>query len=90
MQYGQITLSATPFIGTTVHTPQINYSGFTNPPHIFITVNDIDNQIPSDEGEESYSYSVYNVTNTSARVRIEEPDRGPRYHCLLDGYRITT
>ncbi len=77
MQYGQIMVSANPFIGTTLFTPQINYSGFTNPPHIFITVHDIDNQIPSDEGKESYSYSVYNVTNTSATVRLEEPDRGP-------------
>ncbi len=81
MQYGQITLSATPFIGTTLFTPQINYSGFTNPPHIFITVYDIDNQ--GDEGAESYSYSVYNVTNTSASIRIEEPDRTPMFGDII-------
>jgi len=76
MQYGNITVSA-PFNGTNLFTPQINYSGFTNPPHIFITVYDIDNQ--GHEGQVSYSYSVYQVTNTSARIRLEEPDGGPMF-----------
>jgi len=75
MKYGQIMVSALPS-GTNFFTPQINYSGFTNPPHLFITIYDIDNQIPSSEGEVSYSYSVYDVTNTSARIRLEEPDFG--------------
>jgi len=83
MQYGQLMVAANPFTGTTLFTPQINYSGFTNPPHIFITVYDIDNQIPSNEGGESYTYSVYNVTNTSATVRIEEPDRGPMFGDII-------
>ena len=83
MQYGQIMVTANPINGTTLFTPQINYSGFTNPPHIFITVYDIDNQIPSYEGGESYAYSVYNVTNTSATIRLEEPDGEPMYGDII-------
>jgi len=81
MQYGQLTVTANPFTGTNLFTPQINYSGFTNPPHIFITIYDIDNL--GDEGKVSYSYSVYDVTNTSARVRLEEPDGGPMFGDII-------
>lgn len=80
MKYGQITVTAGPN-GTTLFTPQINYSGFTNPPHLFVTMYDVDNQ--GDEGAVSYSYSVYNVTNTSAKIRLEEPDFGPMFGDII-------
>jgi len=73
MQYGQTMVTAAPD-GTTLFTQEINYTGFTNPPHLFITIHDIDNQ--GSEGAVSYTYSVYKVTNTAAKIRLEEPDGG--------------
>lgn len=73
MQYGR--KSITGLMGGTSAAVYISYSGFTNPPMIFITIeeNDI---IDLDEG---YSYHVRNVTPTGALVYIQENGRTLMY-----------
>lgn len=66
MQRGQKDLIWLP--GVTDIAAYISYSGFTNPPMIFITIEDRD----SINTNESYSYSVSNVTTTGAQVYVQE------------------
>jgi len=75
IKYGQMLISSSEN-GTDLFIREINYpeSGFTNPPHLFITINDVDNQ--GSTGAEVYSYSVFDVTPTSAKIRLEETDSG--------------
>lgn len=73
MQYGRKSMTGLP--GVTHAVFYISYSGFTNPPMIFVTVEDRD----SINTNESYSYSVSNVTATSAKIYVQEDGAAPIY-----------
>jgi len=66
MQYGRKSITGLP--GVTHAAFYISYSGFTNPPMIFITIEEND-MMDLDEG---YAYHVRNVSATGALIYIQE------------------